>query len=79
MNLLFIFGEPQLLTPVSICASGIRLIIEDVNAIADKPGLFLTSQINRSGGKSPNGALTVEKAFAIPSAILFIQLINSLI
>ena len=50
INLLFTLGAPQGLTPVSIPASGIRLIILPMVAIADKPGLWTTSQSNNSGG-----------------------------
>jgi hypothetical protein len=66
---------PQLFTPVSISASGKRFIIAAVEAIADSPGRLCTSQIRSSGGNVANGALTVENAFSIPFAILFIQLI----
>jgi hypothetical protein len=75
MNLLFLFGIPHSFTPVSICASGKRLIMEAVVIIADSPGRLYTSHIRSNGGSSPNGALATENAFSIPCAILLIQLI----
>ena len=44
-------------------------------AMADKPGLWTTSQSNNSGGIDFNAGLTALNAFSIPWAIVFIQLI----
>jgi hypothetical protein len=74
-NWFILLGVPSGLTPVSIPASGKRLIIAPVKAIADKPGLFFTSQSSSIAGITGNAGLTVSNAFFIPSEILVIQLI----
>ena len=73
---LFILGLTQLFTPVSICACGKLLIIELVNAMADKLVLFLISHINSKDSNVPYAGLTTENAFSISSVILLIQLIT---
>ena len=71
------FSIPQSPTPVSKSFVSSLVMIDDVSAIADKPGRFIISQSNKIGGIDGAGFLAEPITFDIDSDIFFIQFILS--
>jgi hypothetical protein len=68
-----LFALPSGLTPVGIPISGNLAIIDDVNDVADNPGLSIISHNSNTGGIGVMGGLNVFSAAFIDSAIFSIH------